>query len=352
MQGVVAVLILLLSVSVCFDFCNAVLECKQGKAIFRRREGLSDIIFDNSTNEICRGLLIDATTCAAIMCTKAGLKKGFSRIFWTCLPDQRDGAYFAQGIKKQWYNDVPDTELEGVECRTVFGQGGKNLSNVNIQLPEVPKGLQCFYGERNADRNGEMDRKECLDNDHYCFKAICAEGNGHVVHTELGCSFDTNSSSLIAKVGKFFNSSVKCEFLYGKKDFDFSNMNLQKTTTTTTTEKLTTSTTTTTTTTTPVKTSTMTTPDTNVDFGEGRKTGLLCMLDKSCTILFDKEKNGTAKLSRRFAPYLVKESGKCKKLGYEVRAAKDQVENLGNELSESIQKVGLVFVDDYILAIE
>uniref|UniRef100_A0A183BYD4 Thyroglobulin type-1 domain-containing protein n=1 Tax=Globodera pallida TaxID=36090 RepID=A0A183BYD4_GLOPA len=148
-----------------------------------------------------------------------------------------------------------------------------------------------------------------------------------------------------ADVGKFFNLSVPCEFLYGKKDTDLSNTDLIKTTTTTT-EKPTISTTTTTTT--PEKTSTMTTPDTNV-FGEGRKTGLLCVLDKICTIL---EKNGTAKPSRRFAPHLVKESGKCKNLGYEVKAGKDQVEKLGNELSESIQKVGLVFVDDYILAIE
>uniref|UniRef100_A0A183CL79 ZP domain-containing protein n=1 Tax=Globodera pallida TaxID=36090 RepID=A0A183CL79_GLOPA len=127
--------------------------------------------------------------------------------------------------------------------------------------------------------------------------------NGHVVHTELGCSFDTNSTLLTAKVGKFFNLSVTCDFLYGKKDTDLSNTDLIKTTTTsiekptisttttittTTTEKPTISTTTTTSTTTPEKTSAMTTPDTNVDFGEGRKTGLLCVLDKICTILFAK----------------------------------------------------------------
>uniref|UniRef100_A0A183CKH3 Ripening-related protein 1 n=1 Tax=Globodera pallida TaxID=36090 RepID=A0A183CKH3_GLOPA len=172
--------------------------------------------------------------------------------------------------------------------------------------------------------------------------------DGNVVHSEWGCSADTNSTALSAKVGKPFNSTVNCECLYGKKDTDCSNSNLIKTTTTTT-EKPTTSTATTTTT---GKTSAMTTPDTNVDFGEGRKTGLLCVLDKICTDLFATKKNGNAKLSRRFAPHLLKKSGKCKKLGDEVKAAKDQVEKLGNELSESIQKAGLVFVDDYILAIE
>uniref|UniRef100_A0A183BN08 EF-hand domain-containing protein n=1 Tax=Globodera pallida TaxID=36090 RepID=A0A183BN08_GLOPA len=344
MNGVIAVLILVLSVSVRLDFCDGVQECKYGDA----RHVLSEPewFIDRGSNGTCPE---GRNICGAVICTKAGLQRGFSRIIWGCFPDLR-GDYWAETVKKKWYKDIPDTALVGIECRTEFGEMKKNFSNVHIKLPEVPKGLQCLYGEKDADGNGNVNIKECLDDDHQCFTANCAEGNGHVVHTELGCSFDTNSTLLTAKVGKFFNLSVPCEFLYGKKDTDLSNTDLIKTTTTTT-EKLTTSTTTTTTTT-PKKTSTMTTPDTNVDFGEGRKTGLLCVLDKICTILFAKEKNGTAKPSRRFAPHLVKESGKCKNLGYEVKAGKDQVEKLGNELSESIQKVGLVFVDDYILAIE
>uniref|UniRef100_A0A183BN12 Uncharacterized protein n=1 Tax=Globodera pallida TaxID=36090 RepID=A0A183BN12_GLOPA len=76
------------------------------------------------------------------MCAKApGLQRGFSRIIWGCLPDQR-GDYWAEEAKKEWFENVSDTELKGIECRAEFGEMGKNLSNANIQLPAVPKGLK------------------------------------------------------------------------------------------------------------------------------------------------------------------------------------------------------------------
>uniref|UniRef100_A0A183BJF0 AWS domain-containing protein n=1 Tax=Globodera pallida TaxID=36090 RepID=A0A183BJF0_GLOPA len=98
---------------------------------------------------------------------------------------------------------------------------------------------------------------------------------------------------------------------------------------------------------------TTTTPETtvSVDFGEGSKTGLLCVLHKICNV----EKNGNAKLSRRFfVVNSLKKSEKCKELSKKLKTVQEQdhVQELGDDLSESIQKVGLVFVDDYILAIE
>uniref|UniRef100_A0A183CSW0 Salivary secreted peptide n=1 Tax=Globodera pallida TaxID=36090 RepID=A0A183CSW0_GLOPA len=98
---------------------------------------------------------------------------------------------------------------------------------------------------------------------------------------------------------------------------------------------------------------TTTTPETtvNVNFGKGNKTGLLCVLHKICNV----EKNLNAKLSRRFVVvHSLKKSEKCKEVSKKLKTVQEQdhVQELGDDLSESIQKVGLVFVDDYILAID
>uniref|UniRef100_A0A914H3V4 Uncharacterized protein n=1 Tax=Globodera rostochiensis TaxID=31243 RepID=A0A914H3V4_GLORO len=93
---------------------------------------------------------------------------------------------------------------------------------------------------------------------------------------------------------------------------------------------------------------TNTTPDNNVDSGNDSK--MLCLINKICNV----EKNWNAKLSRRFAVRSLKKSKKCKELVNKVMAKDDKNlgDDLADELSESIKKVGLVFVDDYIFAFE
>uniref|UniRef100_A0A183CAY2 CVNH domain-containing protein n=1 Tax=Globodera pallida TaxID=36090 RepID=A0A183CAY2_GLOPA len=52
--------------------------------------------------------------------------------------------------------------------------------------------IKCLYGKKGVAGIGEMKSKECRDDGHYYFEATCAEGNGHIVHIEWGCSLDTN----------------------------------------------------------------------------------------------------------------------------------------------------------------
>uniref|UniRef100_A0A183CHM1 EGF_CA domain-containing protein n=1 Tax=Globodera pallida TaxID=36090 RepID=A0A183CHM1_GLOPA len=162
-------------------------------------------------------------------CTKVGALRTLSLIHWLCV-HIKDVPACMENTKK---NLEDNFNMTGIECKCDYGEEGKNLTNVQYELPIV-KPLQCKKGQFDSDGLGGTLVGECKDEDHFCFMASCAKGNEHVKQ-EWDCSGDRNCSAISERVGKAANSSVSCKCLFGKADVDMGNENFTREMMTTTT---------------------------------------------------------------------------------------------------------------------
>uniref|UniRef100_A0A183CKH7 Ig-like domain-containing protein n=1 Tax=Globodera pallida TaxID=36090 RepID=A0A183CKH7_GLOPA len=200
------------------------------------RDGSAILLEGTDRSEISTCRRPDDEQCIEATCT-AWDQPGNTYKFWACVGSQE--ANYKQTMEIR-------TKSNNVSCALVYGEKGKNLTNVPSSAAE--NRLRCKAGTVNASEAGRTYYNDCLDGYDYCYAAFCAKAkwNEHV-RTMWGCSKDTgNCDALSVAVSAQIDSAVKCECTFGEKGMPKGNKKLPLSTTAS--QKPTTLTTTTTTT--------------------------------------------------------------------------------------------------------
>uniref|UniRef100_A0A183BI70 Activin_recp domain-containing protein n=1 Tax=Globodera pallida TaxID=36090 RepID=A0A183BI70_GLOPA len=100
-------------------------------------------------------------------------------------------------------------------------KGGRFLQCEILPIP-TSNVLMCKKGEFDSEKYGSAYKKECNDEDQYCYMARCAKGNEHV-RTVWDCTPNTDCSAISAKMEDALNYTVACKCLFGKANASLAN---------------------------------------------------------------------------------------------------------------------------------
>uniref|UniRef100_A0A183BUC0 Activin_recp domain-containing protein n=1 Tax=Globodera pallida TaxID=36090 RepID=A0A183BUC0_GLOPA len=212
MKELAALLVLLFVISIHPNFC-AGLQCKIGTFVHGRNNYTNDDLENNST---CRSA--DDKFCVA---GTLGLPT-FSSIAWFCA-DLYHESGCAEVVKEHIVKRVKVTNFD---CKCNYGPEGEDFANENFEILPVPISnvFMCKKGEFDSEKYGRAYKKECNDEDQYCYMARCAKGDEHV-RTVWDCSPNTDCSAISAKVEDALNYTVACKCLFGKANASLANEN-------------------------------------------------------------------------------------------------------------------------------
>ncbi|KAI3410905.1 hypothetical protein GPALN_002987 [Globodera pallida] len=167
-----------------------------------------------------------AQYCLDVICVKENMPTT-AVMFWAC-SDQNDTKACAD-----YYEDAYNKTLHttNASCKCNFGEKGKDRTNVEAKLPEIPKkpkvslesvckepGFKCKFGIYTENGYGQSYIGDCKEGV-YCYAISCKIGNS--TFTFWGVAVEENCYRL----SDYFAFGFPCDCKFGKKGVELSNMN-------------------------------------------------------------------------------------------------------------------------------
>ncbi|KAI3407281.1 hypothetical protein GPALN_003771 [Globodera pallida] len=209
--------IVLIALFVAPDYSYGLI-CKLGGA---HRSG------ENATIGACDGG-DQAQYCLDAICLKENMPET-AVMFWSC-SDQNDKKSCADYYENAYTKTLHTTNAS---CKCNFGEKGKDQTNVEAKLPEIPPkptlspaaasvckepGFKCKFGIYNETGYGQTFIGDCKEGV-YCYAISCKIGNS--TYTLWGVAAEKNCN----KLSDLFALGFPCHCKFGKKGVELSNMN-------------------------------------------------------------------------------------------------------------------------------
>uniref|UniRef100_A0A914I186 Uncharacterized protein n=1 Tax=Globodera rostochiensis TaxID=31243 RepID=A0A914I186_GLORO len=210
-------LIVLMVIFVAPDYSYGLI-CKLGGA---HRSG------ENATIGTCNGG--DAAQyCLDVICVKENMPTT-AVLFWAC-SDQDD-----KKTCTDYFEDVYNKTLHttNASCKCNFGEKGKDRTNLEAKLPEIPQkptsspaeapvckqpGFKCKFGIYNEHGYGQTSIGDCKEGV-YCYAITCNMGKSNF--TFWGVAIENDCY----KLSDYFAFGFPCQCEFGEKGVEMSNMN-------------------------------------------------------------------------------------------------------------------------------